>query len=727
MSDFLPPIPRPPDDPTSWLLNARVGWRGAPAGTGVEIAPGTGRLALAPLPGGKRTLADPGLGGLVFPASVAAGPDNSVYLLDPRTPALKRFDPCECAFVVVPCFGGAGDGPRRLLDPHGIGIRAGDLFVCDTGNHRLGVFRLNGFLLRGHWRPPDGRLPLPWQPVAVAFDRGGRVYVADGANACVHRFTPAGRWEIFLPVGGKPVSLAIDGADRLYVARENEPNRVHVFDLEGAPVGTEERVEALASRFPRPPFPVDAQGRLHLGPLCAAGKPQDAAVFDLHGEPIVLAPPPDSPPAYPKRAYFLTEALDSELYRCQWHRVLLRGRIPAGASVEVATYTAEAVAPDEQIQDPAFDRWETKQVAIGPLGGEWDCLVASGGGRFLWLRLELRGDGASTPELDSVEIEFPRISLRRFLPAVFGAEPGSADFTDRFLGLFDTTLRSIEKQIDTQARLFDPLSTPARRDPKTGQDFLTWLGTWIGLNLDRHWPEAKRRRLLKEAGRLYERRGTREGLRRLLLLFLGIEAERCCCPGDAPRETCVSKPPNCAPAEERPCAWEPPRLILEHYQLRRWLFVGAGRLGDQAALWGQRIVNRSQLGAGAQVGRTQLLLTQDPYRDPFHVYAHRFTVFVPARCGATDRQRKALENLLRGESPAQALGSIEYVRPRFRIGVQSMIGLDSVIGRLPEPGVTLSETRLGGDTILGGTPPNEGAPAWEVGKQGRIGTTTRLE
>ena len=160
------------------------------------------------------------------------------------------------------------------------------------------------------------------------------------------------------------------------------------------------------------------------------------------------------------------------------------------------------------------------------LNGEWDCLVRSGGGRFLWLRLEFRGNGKVTPRLDSIEIEFPRISLRRYLPAVFGEEPVSADFTDRFLSLFDTTLRSIETKLDQQARYFDPLSAPAERDPKTGIDFLTWLASWIGLTLDRHWPEAKRRKFLKQAGRLFDLRGTREGLWRELLLLSGYGAER---------------------------------------------------------------------------------------------------------------------------------------------------------------------------------------------------------
>ena len=101
-----------------------------------------------------------------------------------------------------------------------------------------------------------------------------------------------------------------------------------------------------------------------------------------------------------------------------------------------------------------------------------------------------------------------------------------------------------------------------------------------------------------------------------LLLFLGMQPEAVCCAGSQPKKVCVPKPPNCSPVKKE-CAWEPPALILENYQLRRWLFLGAGRLGDDAILWGKRIINRSQLSGNAQAGVSQLLTTPDPFHDPF--------------------------------------------------------------------------------------------------------------
>lgn len=733
-ASFLPPIPAPPHDPTFWLLNGRVGWRIAsfPGGTmgltDLEIEPGTSSVTLARLPDSGRLLLEPGgsFGGLTLPANVAMTLEGSLYLLDRRTATLKKFDPCECRFFVVPCFGGIGAEARQLnADHRGIGFCGGNLYVCDTGNHRLGVFTLKGFALRGFWSPPPSA-PLSnlWEPGAVAFDGRGRVYVTDGANGCIHRFHPTGIWETCLAGFGHVLGLTIDCRNRLIVAVEGE-TQARITDTDGKPLGSAARPDALGAVFPPLPFTVDAAGNLHLAPLCESAK-ETTGVFDLNGEPLTNVPP-ENGPAYAREGTFLTEALDSDLFRCQWHRVVIGGRVPAGASLRVETFTAEAEYPSDFVRDLPDSSWETRLTVQGMEGGAWDGLIRSEGGRYLWLRLTLRGNGAVTPAVESLRIEYPRISLRRYLPAVFGFEPTSADFTDRFLGIFDTIQRSIETEVDQIARFFDPMATPAVPAQRGGQDFLTWLAGWIGLTLDRHWPEAKRREWVKQAACLFTLRGTHEGLRRALLLYLEMEAERNCCrPCDQPRTLCRPTPENCAPQESLPCAWQPPPLILEHYLLRRWLFLGAGRLGDEAELWGRSIVNRSQLDINAQAERTQLISTPDPYRDPFHHYAHRYTVFVPACYGQSEQGRKGLNNLLKSESPAHTLYHIEYVEPRFRIGVQSMIGFDSVVGRYPE-GVTLNTTTLGSASVLGAGPAHQGAPTLAVGRESQIGFTTKLD
>jgi hypothetical protein len=275
---------------------------------------------------------------------------------------------------------------------------------------------------------------------------------------------------------------------------------------------------------------------------------------------------------------------------------------------------------------------------------------------------------------------------------------------------------------------FDPMSAPA--EAAGGQvDFLSWLADWVGLTLARDWPEARRRRYVKEAGRLYCLRGTPAGLRQQLLLLLGFDvAYGVNCRAERPQTRCLPPPRNCRPCP--PCVpASPPPLILEHFKLRRWLYAGHGRLGSDSVLWGRRMVNRSELSAegqsptgNAQVGVTTINTVPDPLRDPFHVHAHAFSVFVPARVRDCALERRALEQLLAREAPAHTRVDIQYVEPRFRVGVQATIGLDGVVARTPL-GVTLVESRLRRSTVIGGR--RRHGPHLEVGNT-RVGTTTRL-
>ncbi len=719
----LPAISRPLHDPLNVLLDARVGWREGVFDY-VEPAPIDGTLSLEPKTDNGSLLTDPGgtFGGLTVPPNVALGYGDSVYLLDQETALLKRFDPCSCLFETVPCTGGFGAQPRQLRNPGGIGIWGGNLYVCDAGNQRLQVFSLRGFALRSIWSSPgSAQLSQPWYPSGVVFDKRGRVFVSDPNNGCIHVFGCSGRWLTALGGLGAIKALTMDGDERLYILVDGEDS-VRIIDSEtGRLLQRITRPDSVASRFPKLPFPVTPGGHLVLGGLCTmpGTSLHPGGLSDAQGTPLA-AGADTNVTAYQTSGTYLSSALDSELYRCQWDRLVLTTCLPKGCCIKVVTYTSETEQPLAFIQSLPETAWASRQVfSAQPAGNEildWDCLIRSSPGRYLWLKLTLEGDGTNSPQIQQIQLQFPRISLRRYLPGVFGVEPVSADFSDRFLAVFDRTFRDIEGEIDNQARLFDPLSAPA--DSGRG-DFLSWLASWIGITLERHWPLERRRRFLKNAAKLFAQRGTLPGLRRALHLYLGLEAYPHPCP---PRPTCgpctTTKPPE----------WQLPQMILEHFKLRRWLFLGPSRLGDQAHLWGQRIVNRSQLGglqsdSSAQLDVSQIKTSQDPQRDPFHVYAHKFTVFAPAGCARSHAQKKALERLLANERPAHTAHQIVYVEPRMRIGIQSMIGFDTAIACYPE-GVVLNGSLLGKATVLGSE--TSGGPTLQIGVKSRIGATTTL-
>ena len=734
-----------PFDPRALVLYGRCGAdpkHGFAAGTldQIEIEPCHMLMELAPTPGAERGLieASGSFGGLKPPLSVAAAAGGTIYLADRGNALVKYFDPCDCAFKPLPCISTAPAGTTsthhfvpldRLRDPVGLAVSGTQLLVADRGHHRVVVVGLVGAVPRASLRLPGSTgLRALWSPFAIAVDSRRRIYVSDPDHARLDLFSPEGRWLKGWTAMGAIGTVAIDCDDRLYAvigdyardaAGNPAPAAVEISD--GAITPVTDNVARLRTRFPRNPVPNDSAGRLHLP--CASGQ---TAMFDLQGLPVAEKNA-TALLLVAKSGSYLSRPLDSRRRGCIWHRVVLAGHLAGKTRIDVQTTTSDVALNDAELADLPAQAWSAPISIRSMTGGVADCLVMSPPGRYLWLKLVFAGDGKSTPRLSRIVIEFPRVSLRRHLPAVFGMDPVSADFTDRFTALFDTTLRGIERRIDTFYELFDPATAPAagpRGNPAS--DFLSWLASWIGVTLGAQWPEALRRAMLKAAPKLYTLRGTRYGLWRQLLVFLGLERG---CDGACEVIRCKALPLNCA-EPPAPCPNEPPPLILEHFKLRRWLFLGAGKLGDDSVLWGQRIVNRSQLDSNARVGpltcppdrrpATQLISTPDPLRDPFLYYANRFSVFVPARVKKRNWQRKGLEKLLAQESPAGALWQIEYVEPRFRVGVQAMIGLDAVIARVPS-GIKLNDNALGRGTVL---PPRRSSPL-RTG-DARVGETTRL-
>jgi len=663
----VPELRRPPHDPLTLLLGGRLGWPLVEP----TLPAGEGSLRLPRFPGSLRPLTEPSgsFGGLRPPVNAAVADDGDVWLLPPGGSRLLHLDPCECGFIEVPC-------PGQLDRPSGIAIAAGHLFICDTGSQRVQVALLPQLVVSGIWRAP-----MEWEPTGVVVDDRFRVHVVDPRNGMVHHFGWSGRYRGNTGGVGASRFIAIDRDGTLYVAGPMEAYRI---GADGVAVRVTEPADDLRSTFPTRPFEVAADGRMHLGPLCV---PPTESWFDLAGH--AAAAPPAQTQLYDKSGTAVLGPLDSLIDECVWHRVALAGDLPDGCTVGLDTHAAQVPLSPAEVAALPEQAWETRLTCTALEEAAWDGLVRGPAGRYLWVRLRLTGNGSATPRVDEAVVEFPRISLRRFLPAVYGAEPTSADFTDRLLAIFDRSLRDTESEIDDLPALLDPRAT----------SHLDWLASWIGLRPDHRLPESLQRDIVANAGHILDLRGTVAGLRKLLLVALGLDQVSCgsacgCGSCPEPRQTCPPRP------VVRP-RFVPPPLVLEHFRLRRWFEAGASTLGDRTVLWGQSIVQRSQLGTNAQVGATALKGTQDPLRDPFHVYAHKFTVFVPASAGRTEERRRAVGQLVAWGSPAHTLGHVEYVDARFRIGVQSCIGLDTVVARMPA-GVTLGRTTLGPASVLDG-------------------------
>jgi phage tail-like protein len=99
------------------------------------------------------------------------------------------------------------------------------------------------------------------------------------------------------------------------------------------------------------------------------------------------------------------------------------------------------------------------------------------------------------------------------MPSVFQED----DFAQRFVSAFDDVLAPIFCALDNWDAYLDPRLAP--------EDFLEWLSTWVGVELDETWPIERRRMLVSKAVELYRWRGTVKGLRDTVAIYTNSEPE----------------------------------------------------------------------------------------------------------------------------------------------------------------------------------------------------------
>jgi hypothetical protein len=147
------------------------------------------------------------------------------------------------------------------------------------------------------------------------------------------------------------------------------------------------------------------------------------------------------------------------------------------------------------------------------------------------------------------------------------------------------------------------------------------------------------------------------------------------------------------------------------------------------------VVGRLQLDVFAREGEVRLVSTGDPERDLFHEHAHRFQVFVPSAWVRTRAEEDLLRRALDTEKPAHTQYQLCLVEPRFRLGIQSTVGVDTILGAYPVavlagrhrdevPENRPPRQRLGYDTVLGCGPVWRGGMPLRPGA--RVGTNTVL-
>ena len=94
----------------------------------------------------------------------------------------------------------------------------------------------------------------------------------------------------------------------------------------------------------------------------------------------------------------------------------------------------------------------------------------------------------------------------QYLPDIY-----HTDFMARFLALFESIYGPIEWTVNNFDLFLHPQTAPS--------GFLPWLANWFDLTFDNSWTEAQQRQLLTDIHEIYERRGTKWALSRILEIY----------------------------------------------------------------------------------------------------------------------------------------------------------------------------------------------------------------
>jgi phage tail-like protein len=368
----------------------------------------------------------------------------------------------------------------------------------------------------GSFEPVEGTdAPLPPSVSTVEATAVGDDAIAVEAGLdgflVLERGASAGRSSVAYYVGGIQVGAAMpvtDTAagdivghdmalvgDTLYVA-DSAGNQSYAFTLEFDETGP--KLTLATSYYPM---------RLFGGKGLVAANGQPWYDFGEGWIPLVA----QHRSRYVESGVLVTSVLDGGEPGCVWHRLTLDAILPPDTSLSVSSKASDeedALAITAWSPEPApIARRTGAEVPFVDLGPykTYELLFQHAQGRYLQVRLELRGDGRSSPRVRALRAWFPRFSyLERYLPGVYREDPASSSFLDRYLANIEGLSTTIEDRIAAAQVLLHPETVPT--------DWLDWLASWFDIALDPMWDDARRRLFLANAMRFFAARGTMRGV-----------------------------------------------------------------------------------------------------------------------------------------------------------------------------------------------------------------------
>ena len=161
--------------------------------------------------------------------------DGNVYVADTGNHRIQKFT-SEGVFIMT--WGSLGSGPGQFNHPHGIGIDPmGNVYVAETSNNRVQKFMSDGTFITmwGSFGDGDGQFR---HNHGLAVDSNGNVYVTDRDQNRVQKFTNDGVFVMAWGTTGtgdgqfeRTTGVAVDGDDNVFVG-DTSP-RIQKFTSDG--------------------------------------------------------------------------------------------------------------------------------------------------------------------------------------------------------------------------------------------------------------------------------------------------------------------------------------------------------------------------------------------------------------------------------------------------------------------------------------------------------------
>ncbi|MCP4368025.1 MAG: hypothetical protein GY797_07930 [Deltaproteobacteria bacterium] len=614
---------------------------------------------------------------------------------------------------------GPGNGPQ----PCGrLATGQTALYVADTYNDRVQAFYLHNYQIRfiiggqdksGCRFVHSDETKLK-QPSDVLADSKENTYVLDYGNKRVLKFNRHGRYENTIGTGvvTGPVSIALDKDDCVYVLdlvrKLGEVKKTAFkFGPDGSLITFDLMLNKACYSFEASCIAVDSNKLIYVGESVKGENKGNVHIFTEEGQyvgsfgefsdtcrqlmfdkkdrlygqfeqdgkvsKITLLKDNEK---YATSGTYYSKHLDSTKADTVWHNFVLDADVPDKTKLEVSYYVSSSTINPQHILN---NDWTNGLRSTVDREYARDALIQNGGGRYLYLKIELFGNGKLTPAVRQVKANFPRTSYLRYLPATYSTDDTGREFLERYLSLFETMADGLEHEITNMAGYFDP--------DAVNEEFLDWLGSWFAISKDENWPLEKRRILVKRAYGLYKMRGTLRGLEEIVSLYTG------------------SKP-----------------FIIEHFRLMTPMVIGADMAVGFSTVVGRKVLPRLKLGS-ARIGECVITLAPLSPEGPFLSDAYDFTLHVNVSGLKSKCVKEMLKRIIEEEKPAHTRCFLRLAgtpERYMKLGVRSLIGIDTTIAK-EYPAMRLGkEFGLGIDTLVGRIP----SPKGTVGVRSKIGIDT---